>query len=631
MPLNTPLVSLLLEPADPARPVAVGSGPGGNRSHAELLADVFALHAEFSPDRGAHWLVECEDAYRVGVVLLAAAATGARVALPPNLQPGTLGELRSRSDRVFVDVVTDDEAVATGAEGSANHPVASADGPPVSANRPAASANPVDPLAPGRRAATSPAATAVRFGIDRHAPLVDLYTSGSSGPGKLVTKALCHLEDEVVELERGFGAGLERDAVLLATVPAHHLYGLLFRVLWPLAASRPFCRTSFLLPDELLARVAETPHAVVVSSPAHLRHLAASPRAAEQRARLGAVFSSGGPLETATALALEEAVGFAPIEIFGSTETGGVASRRACRNDPSPRWSLFAPVTIDIDREDGCLVVTSPFVTAPGSTDLIHLAAPQRWRMGDRAESDGDGFRLLGRSDRIAKVGEKTLSLPEIEAWLAGHELVESATVGTYADKSGPRLGAIVVLNATGRRRLAEDGRRALQGLLADRITERWNRVAVPRRWRFRDASPTDARGKLTAAMFEEEVARPIDETFEPLLVSQRQVGNETFLELVVPRDLAYLEGHYEAFPLVPGVVQIHWVMSAIGRVLGRSVSAQRMEAIKFKNVLRPAQAFTMQLRIDEGGTRAAFSLTSVATPDHDARVFSSGRITLPA
>ena len=75
----------------------------------------------------------------------------------------------------------------------------------------------------------------------------------------------------------------------------------------------------------------------------------------------------------------------------------------------------------------------------------------------------------------------------------------------------------------------------------------------------------------------------------------------------------------------MPGVVQIHWAMLAIAGLVGHPVGSRRMEAVKFKNVMRPAQRFTMRLRREEGGARWTFHLS------HDARVFSSGRVTLAA
>jgi len=627
---SRPLVGLLREAPDASRIVAFGQTPDQSASHARLLADVFALASHLEGDRGKRWLIESEDAYRIAVSLLAAAVAGARIALPPNLQPGTLRELRAESDRVFVD----------------------------DAGKPS-DARTLDPLAPGRAVAneaqsTSATSTAVetaaRTGIeiDRRVALVELFTSGTSGPGKRITKALCHLEDEVAEIGEllavaGHRGG--RTASVLATVSAHHLYGLLFRVLWPLARHFAFCRQSVLLPDELLARCAETGGAVVVSSPAHLRHLAALPRAREHASAILEIISSGGPLESPTALALEDAFGRAPVEIFGSTETGGVALRRQRASDPDPCWTTFPSVTAEIDDASGALVVTSPFVTAPDSAATESQAAdspePGTMRMGDRAEREGDGFRLAGRADRIAKVGEKTLSLPEIESFLAAHELVENAVAATYPAKSGARLGAVVVLSREGRLRLAREGRRAVQRILAAHLAERWNRVALPRRWRFVDALPVDTRGKLAQRTVEQELARPVEPPREPLLLDEQSSAGPGLLastrgvghlpdtrsvlvrELVVPRDLAYFDGHYDEFPLVPGAVQIHWVMLALGRIAGRRVTAERMEAVKFRNVLRPAELFTMQLAIDEAFSHVTFTL------GHGSRVFSSGRITL--
>lgn len=586
MPLATarqPLSTLLAGAPDSDRRVAFTAGQATERSHAELLRDVRGLLAATGP--GERWLVKTEDAYHVAVALLAAAANGSRLVLPPNLRPATLDSLRAECGRVL-----DDAAFADLSD---------------------ADARPLPPL-------------------DRDAPMVELFTSGSSGPGKLVIKALRHLEDEVVELERLFGADIAADAEVLATVPAHHLYGLLFRVLWPLATARPFCRSSFLLPEDLLARVGAAEHVVVISSPAHLRHLAASQRLGDQSARLDAVFSSGGPLETATALSLEETLGRGPIEIFGSTETGGVAWRRASASDPSPLWKCFAPVSV-ATAEDGALLATSPFVTPPETdsenektaTTTAGNASASCWRMGDRIEQHPGGFRLLGRTDRIAKIGEKSLSLPEIEAKLGEHPLVENAMVETFAYRGGQRLGALVVLSKAGLRQLSETGRRGLQGELGRHIAAHWDRIALPRRWRFLDELPTDERGKLSQDSFQAVISQPAAEPREPLCISQFRDGDDDVFEFVVPRDLAYFDGHYDAFPLVPGAVQIHWVMSTLSRHLGGPVSAERMEAIKFKSVLRPAQEFCMRLHIE--GSRVSFTLA------HEERVFSSGRITLAA
>ena len=102
MRLNHPLVSLLADPADAGRRVAFGRGEA-EVPQATLQRDVFALAAALAGDRGARWLVESDDPYRIAVAMLAAAVAGARIALPPNLQPGTLRELAQGCDRVFTE------------------------------------------------------------------------------------------------------------------------------------------------------------------------------------------------------------------------------------------------------------------------------------------------------------------------------------------------------------------------------------------------------------------------------------------------------------------------------------------------------------------------------------------------
>src|SRR6185436_7814315 len=70
-----------------------------------------------------------------------------------------------------------------------------------------------------------------------------LYTSGSTGTPKRVDKTLAQLDRELENLHALWGGVLARSSVL-STVPHHHIYGLLFRLLWPLAAGRPADETT---------------------------------------------------------------------------------------------------------------------------------------------------------------------------------------------------------------------------------------------------------------------------------------------------------------------------------------------------------------------------------------------------
>ena len=96
----------------------------------------------------------------------------------------------------------------------------------------------------------------------------------------------------------------------------------------------------------------ECRHAALVTTPVHLRRMAATEGLAGVASVCRAVFSSGGPLEAETAAGVAKQLGEAPIEILGSTETGGVAVRQRSRRGISSRRcpacaSSWSPRTAD--------------------------------------------------------------------------------------------------------------------------------------------------------------------------------------------------------------------------------------------------------------------------------------------
>src|SRR4029453_8546471 len=136
--------------------------------------------------------------------------------------------------------------------------------------------------------------------LDREAVWVELFPSGTTGEEKPVPKAVRHLEDEVTVLGARFGAALGPGARMLSTASPQHLYGLLFRVLWPLAAGRPFLRTPLLHPEELGPSMDEADFALG-GTPVALRRLADHAELASRAQRCRGVFSSGGPLDAEVA------------------------------------------------------------------------------------------------------------------------------------------------------------------------------------------------------------------------------------------------------------------------------------------------------------------------------------------
>lgn len=579
MPARTVRLSRLLcddRPGDEA----IAFGRGGDRCRADLYRSVSAVAASIDRIGRGPWLVHAEDSYGGAVALLALWGVGSSAVLSPNRQPETLRRIGAQVRAALID--------------------GAAEGLPADVSR-------VDPLdaSPDEAALSAP---------DRDSVVAEFRTSGTTGDEKAVAKALRHLEDEVATLETLFGDALPDDARFFATVSHQHIYGLLFRVLWPLASGRPFQRETLLHPQELVPRMSECESSALVTTPAHLRRMAAGDGLRPLRGSCRAVFSSGAPLDPDTAKSVAEQIGEAPREILGSTETGGVAVRQ--RDVHGDSWFRFPGVRVECDA-DSRLVVRSPFA----SDGELTSNGSRAFTTGDRARLRSDGsFELLERADRTVKIGGVRLSLPTMERELQVHPWVEEAALVVLEQAFESRVYAVVVPTEEGRAVLRERGRRGLGAGLSAQLAERFDRVLLPRAWRSVDEMPRDARGKLPAAalraLFEERRRDPVS-----LLETREERVFERRLE--VPADLAALEGHFAGMPVVPGVEQLRWAVETGAELLGHAPPVRGIEALKFPTVLRPGDRATLRVEVSPARDRLRFRLA-----DGD-RVFASGRCIL--
>ncbi|MFM0177546.1 AMP-binding protein [Paraburkholderia aspalathi] len=425
--------------------------------------------------------------------------------------------------------------------------------------------------------------------IDPQAPLT-LYTSGSSGAPKPIRKTLAQFNAEVHTLEKQWGV-LVGDATMLASVPHHHIYGLLFRVLWPLAAGRAFDRAISIEPVHLQAQIEQCGATVVVSTPAQLSRWPALPGFAALTPAPRAFFSSGGPLALEAAQEYAAAYGAAPLEIYGSTETGGIAWRR---QDQTDAWQPVVGIEVRRD-EDGALNVRSP-----------HLDHTGWHRTDDKIAFDADGrFRLQGRLDRVLKLDGKRVSLPELEARLALHPYVAQAAIVPLEGASRERVGAVVALTEAGCEALRGDGRVQLARTLRRHLAAYFDVVVLPRHWRFRLTLPFDARGKLpvaaVAAAFE-----PREDGVEVL--AEARSADTLHYELRVPPTLVHFAGHFPGLPILPGVVQVHWAMHLAAEHVPAVRALASVDRLKFMAPVPPGAVLNLTLAHDAARGRVQFA-----------------------
>jgi acyl-coenzyme A synthetase/AMP-(fatty) acid ligase len=301
-----------------------------------------------------------------------------------------------------------------------------------------------------------------------------LFSSGSTGEPKAIPKAWPQLEAELRVQMALWGQALAETRVL-ASVSHQHIYGLLFRILLPLALGRPFDRRSIDYPEQLAVQTAPW---TLIASPAFLSRL--DPAIPAAGCRL--IVSSGGPLQPEDAHQARALLGQLPVEIFGSSETGGIGWRQ--RHQVQTPWATLPGVEVRVGPDQG-LLLRSPFLAEDG-----WLAC------ADRILMTGAGFELLGRQDRVIKLEEKRISLDEVEARLQALPEVELAAVLPLQQGQRQILGAVLVLSEVGIARWAELGQGRFLLALRQQLRPWLEPVALPRSLRRVESMPVNAQGK---------------------------------------------------------------------------------------------------------------------------------------
>jgi acyl-coenzyme A synthetase/AMP-(fatty) acid ligase/3-hydroxymyristoyl/3-hydroxydecanoyl-(acyl carrier protein) dehydratase len=469
--------------------------------------------------------------------------------------------------------------------------------------------------------------------LDGDAPALVVYTSGSTGAAQAIPKKLSQLSTEVATLEALFGARAG-SADIVSTVSHQHIYGLLFKVLWPLAAGRAIHARSAFFPEDLAAIAPQRPW-LLLSSPAHLKRLPDSPVRPDV-SRLQAIFSSGGPLLPDVATATGQLLGHRPIEIYGSSETGGIAWRQPGQQEIAgtardDSWRPMPHVDVRLNKEHDCLEVRSP-----------HLPDDQWLRMADRVEFTGGQepephFYLRGRADRIVKLEEKRISLDQIERLLLASPLVAEVRVLVHQESSSSsrplssrreRIAAFVAPTGAGRAILGQQGKLALNTQLRAVLADAIESVALPRLWRYLDALPANTQGKttvaaLTALLEQAPVPAAVPQK-RPLWPEQTLLQRDdrsVVLQLHVPPDLLYFDGHFPEAPILPGVVQLDWALALGRKYFDLPTRFRALQALKFQRVITPGATLTLELENDTQKNALAFRLHSAGGQHASGRI----------
>lgn len=548
----------------------------------DLVSDVNYFHNEFRASSEVNWGLHLSNSYEFLVVLLALLHSKKTVMLLPNAQPGFLASIEHEMEVLVSDSYVDGLKLRQW-QYKQDH---------------SASNN-----------------TAALEDLDSRESKVVLFTSGSTGEPKKILKRLYQLDREIESLEAAWGNQLV-GAKVISTVSHQHIYGLLFRLLWPLCSGRPFIVEQLHEPEHISAQIKFHKHAVLVSSPAHLSRIPKMTDLSQLSGNLISVYSSGGPLSHKASRRIHSDCGIAVNEIFGSSETGGVAYRMQERDDVESCWRPFSCVEIATNDESSQLQIRSPY-----------LEDNEWYVMSDLVDIHTNGtFSLRGRSDKIVKVEEKRLSIPEMESRLCSDDLVEECAV-LLTSGNRDTIAAVVVLSDKGVSHLADVNTTELKKTLKSRLSQYFEAVLLPRKWRFVEEIPVNTQGKRINSELEGLFAggekAGVERKSLPDVIELTKDTDRIQVELYIRPDLHYFSGHFPGDPILPGVIQVDWVMSFSVEAFKIPEDIQAMEVLKFRKIIQPGDKVILTINYNRDMNKLAFSYDSLKG------CHSSGRLVL--
>jgi len=412
--------------------------PDGPVSVRRFLADAHALSSLLPP--GQHLLNVCQDRYHFAVGF-AAGLLDSRISLQPASQSATtLRDIRTQAPDLCC---------------LCDAPFASLDLPrldfPAQLTADPAAINEIPVIAADQVAAR-------------------LFTSGSTGTpmahdktwGKLVHNG--RAEAERLGLTR-------RPHTIVGTVPVQHAFGFESTFLLALHGNSPFWAGKPFYPQDIVTALEAVPQPrLLVTTPFHLSSLLATdiPLPA-----IDLLLSATAPLSVELAARAEQRCNAPLLEIFGSTETFQIATRRPTTD---PVWQLYPGVCL---RQEDDLTMASGAHLEDEITlsDLVELLPGDRFKLHGR---HADLVNIAGKRTSLAYLNHQATAIPGVidAAFFLPEETADGVT----------RLCAFIVAPELDTRRV--------QAALRERI----DAIFLPRPLVLVDTLPRNSTGKLPRA-----------------------------------------------------------------------------------------------------------------------------------
>jgi acyl-CoA synthetase (AMP-forming)/AMP-acid ligase II/3-hydroxymyristoyl/3-hydroxydecanoyl-(acyl carrier protein) dehydratase len=410
--------------------------------------------------------------------------------------------------------------------------------------------------------------------LDPNFEALGVFTSGSTGEPVKIDKTIQQLENEVEALEFTFGEKISKTVVFYRSVSHQHFFGMPFGVYW--AVSRGSKLSRFVIKGGHEWNTLNPQ--VLITSPPFLKSIA---HTASQHKNIGSgiqsIFSAGGMLEDSIFSTITKVTKTRVIDIYGSSETGHIA----WRNSPEMPWQIQAGVEFKKPIND-VLEIRSKFCPSDA------------WfATSDLARQNGESFEILGRADQIIKIEGTRVSLSQLVTSIKESSFVDDCLISDLENGRRSQLGAVLKLSSLGLDALEVDGRLKLINGIKESLRGKVISVAVPRRWRFVAEFPKNNLGKVLKTDLD---GLFLDGLKTPIVIGYKAHDNSAELTLDILKSLACFNGHFDDFPVIPGVALIEWAMRAAESHLLKEHIFIGMSQIKFQKFIRPNQVIRLSL-----------------------------------
>lgn len=307
-----------------------------------------------------------------------------------------------------------------------------------------------------------------------------VYTSGSTGKPKPHIKTFGRMQQcASAEAERVW-ATAGNSCTVLGTVPFQHMYGLESTIMLPILGDGTLSSRLPFYPADVIAALNELPTPrLLVTTPFHLRKLL---DADIKFPEIAAILSATAPLSLELANEAEGRLRAPITEIYGSTETGQLATRRPTTQ---PEWETYAGIVLH-QTQDTTSASGGHLESTQVLNDVVELITSSRFRLLGR---NSDMVNIVGKRNSMAFLNQTITSLPGVI------DAVFCLPEGN-SENQVSRLVAFVVAP------------KMSSSDISSSLLPYLDSIFLPRPIIFLDALPRDGNGKISASAMSELIAR---------------------------------------------------------------------------------------------------------------------------